>query len=588
MRDEVAPRGLGAHRAQGLARQRQDGGAVGLLQGDLPGLGRFHRVGGADHEGVGRRPQHRELLHGLVGGPVLAEPDRVVAHDVDHGRAHQRGQADRGPGVVGEAEERAAIGAQAAVERHAVHGRRHAVLADAVMDVAAASVLGAEHLHAARAGVVGAREVRRAAHRLGHDRCEHLQHGLGRLARRGRLGALDRLALERADGGGELARRLPRLRALPLGTAPAGERGEPLLPGAAGLVAAPPDLLPPELDLGGHLEGARDPAIGVLGALDRLGVGDGAVALGGVLRGGAQRDVGAASHHGGRVGLARLAQRAVDVLGVVAVALKGGPARGLEAHHLVGAVGEAHGAVDGDAVVVEEHAELREPLHARERDRLVAHPLHEAAVARDHPGAVIDQLLAPARAQHLLGHGHAHGGGEALAERARGGLDARRVVDLRMAGGAGAPLAEVPDLIQRHVGIARQMQQRVEQHRAVAGRKHEAVAVGPVGMGCGELQVLGVKDGGHVGHPHRHPRMARVGLGHRVEGERADRARARPMLGMVAAKGLDVQRGGSWVARRARKVIAGRSGCSTFRHGPTLRARRRRDPPLGTLAFGTR
>ena len=45
--------------------------------------------------------------------------------------------------------------------------------------------------------------------------------------------------------------------------------------------------------------------------------------------------------------------------------------------------------------------------------------------------------------------------GEALAERAGGGLDARRVAVLGMAGRLGAELAEALDLVERHAGHSR-------------------------------------------------------------------------------------------------------------------------------------
>jgi hypothetical protein len=42
-------------------------------------------------------------------------------------------------------------------------------------------------------------------------------------------------------------------------------------------------------------------------------------------------------------------------------------------------------------------------------------------------------------------------------------------------------LAEMLDLVERHVDIAGQIEQRIQQHRAVPGRQHEAVAVRPFG-----------------------------------------------------------------------------------------------------------
>ena len=102
-----------------------------------------------------------------------------------------------------------------------------------------------------------------------------------------------------------------------------------------------------------------------------------------------------------------------------------------------------------------------------------------------------------------LGERHADRGRDALAERTGGGLDALGVEVLGMARGQAAELAELLELIQRHAGIAGQIQQRIEQHRAVAGREHEAVAVGPVGD-CGvEFQELREQHRGDVGGAHR-------------------------------------------------------------------------------------
>ena len=89
-------------------------------------------------------------------------------------------------------------------------------------------------------------------------------------------------------------------------------------------------------------------------------------------------------------------------------------------------------------------------------------------------------------------------------------------------GGVGAPLAEVAQLLHRHGLEAGQVQQGVEQHRAVAGRQHEAVAVGPVGLGGVVLQELGQQHRGHVGHAHRHARVAGVGLCDGVHRQDAD------------------------------------------------------------------
>ena len=62
---------------------------------------------------------------------------------------------------------------------------------------------------------------------------------------------------------------------------------------------------------------------------------------------------------------------------------------------------------------------------------------------------------------------------------------------LRMAGAGAAELAEVLDVVDRRPLVAGQVQQRVDQHRAVAGREDEAVAVGPVRVGADRTSDFG-------------------------------------------------------------------------------------------------
>ncbi len=94
-----------------------------------------------------------------------------------------------------------------------------------------------------------------------------------------------------------------------------------------------------------------------------------------------------------------------------------------------------------------------------------------------------------------------------------------------MPGGAAAELAEALQLVERHVGIAEQVQEPVEQHRAVPVRQDEAVAVGPVRGLWVKAQELGEQHGRDVGHPHRHAGMAGFGLLDGVHRERAQRVR---------------------------------------------------------------
>ena len=93
-----------------------------------------------------------------------------------------------------------------------------------------------------------------------------------------------------------------------------------------------------------------------------------------------------------------------------------------------------------------------------------------------------------------------------------------------------AELAEALELVERHLLVAEEMQQRIDQHRAVPGRQHEAVAVGPGRIGRIEFQELGEQHGRDVGRAHRQAGMAGFRLLDRVHGERADRVRHALML----------------------------------------------------------
>jgi hypothetical protein len=85
----------------------------------------------------------------------------------------------------------------------------------------------------------------------------------------------------------------------------------------------------------------------------------------------------------------------------------------------------------------------------------------------------------------------------------------------------GSELAEIPELL--HVErIAREVQQGIQQHRAVAVRQHEPVAIGPLRVARVVLEVVGPEHLGDVGHAHRHAGVAGIGFLHGIHAERAD------------------------------------------------------------------
>jgi len=118
---------------------------------------------------------------------------------------------------------------------------------------------------------------------------------------------------------------------------------------------------------------------------------------------------------------------------------------------------------------------------ARERSSLVGNTLHQIAVTRDEPRVVIDDRMArpiEERREVCLCNRESNRITEALAQRTGGRFHARRVAVLRMPGRAALPLTELLEILERKV-IAGQEQQRVEQHRCMARRQNEAIAVEP-------------------------------------------------------------------------------------------------------------
>ena len=150
--------------------------------------------------------------------------------------------------------------------------------------------------------------------------------------------------------------------------------------------------------------------------------------------------------------------------------------------------------------------------------------LHHAAVAEDAVGVVIDHVEALAvelGRQMLFRHGHAYGVGDALTQRAGGGLNAHGVLVLGVAGGLGAELTEGLEVVDGQA-VAEQVQKGVQQHRAVAGGKHEAVAVDELGI-SGVVGHLAAPHGvGHGGRAHRHAGVAGLGLLYGLGAENAD------------------------------------------------------------------
>ncbi len=84
--------------------------------------------------------------------------------------------------------------------------------------------------------------------------------------------------------------------------------------------------------------------------------------------------------------------------------------------------------------------------------------LHQAAVAGDDPGPVVDQIVAIFGVEVALGDRHADRHGDALPERPGRRLDSVEQEILRMAGAGRAELAKALDVVDRRPRVAGQVE----------------------------------------------------------------------------------------------------------------------------------
>ena len=207
---------------------------------------------------------------------------------------------------------------------------------------------------------------------------------------------------------------------------------------------------------------------------------------------------------------------------VVALDLDHVPVRNTEAVGDVFADRQVGAAVVGDAVVVPEQHQLGQPLMTGERDHLLPYAFLEAAVS-----IMVDQPVAEASVEVRLGDRHPEGARDALAERSCGEIDAMGRIEFRMAFAMRSELAEALNLVERDGLIAREVEQREQQHRTMAVRQDEAVAVRPGGIGRIELQVAREERRGDFCHAERNTLMAFRGADDGVDGKKPDRIRER-------------------------------------------------------------
>ena len=146
------------------------------------------------------------------------------------------------------------------MHRHAVAGGRHAVLADAPVDVAAGEVVRRDLRRRGDLGVVGAGEVGRAGDEFRHGGRDHVERRLARLAGRDLRRVCGELALvgvdDRVEVLGQLAADAPLEFGAPF--ADRARRASPAMPRAAACRARRPSRQAARMS-SGHDEGLVRP-----------------------------------------------------------------------------------------------------------------------------------------------------------------------------------------------------------------------------------------------------------------------------------------------------------------------------------------
>jgi hypothetical protein len=258
------------------------------------------------------------------------------------------------------------------------------------------------------------------------------------------------------------------------------------------------------------------------------------------------------------------------------------PAIGLEPLADVLVEGECGVALDRDVVAVVDPAQVGEFQVAGDARGLGADAFHHVAVAAHDVDVMVEQRetgLVVARRQPALGDRHADRIAATLPERACRRLDTGGVAIFGVAGGARRELTKLLDVVEADRGMAgllartidlldaRQMQQRVEQHRGVADRQHETVAVGPLRRAGIVAQIVAPHRPADRRERHRRARVARVRLLHRVHRQRADRVDLQA-LGRAVLVQVGALRSGSGVSHRGAFF---RIGARTHRSAPGCR-----------------
>ncbi len=168
--------------------------------------------------------------------------------------------------------------------------------------------------------------------------------------------------------------------------------------------------------------------------------------------------------------------------------------------------------VNRNIVVIVERDQLAELQGTRQRTSLVGNTLHQATVAQKYPGLMVHNVetgLIELRGQHFFGQRHANSIRNALPQRTGSRFDRQVRLVLRVTCGAIAQLTKISNLIHRQV-VAGQVQQAIQQHRAMTVGQDETIAVGPMRIAWIVLEVIVPQHFGNIRHTHWRAGVTRI------------------------------------------------------------------------------
>ena len=127
-----------------------------------------------------------------------------------------------------------------------------------------------------------------------------------------------------------------------------------------------------------------------------------------------------------------------------------------------------------------------------------------------------------------------------MAKWASCGFNAGGMAIFWMARCFGAPLAEVFDLLESHIRIAGEVQQRIEQHGAVACRQDKPVTIRPMRRRGVKFKMLFEQNSGHIGHAHGHAGVSRVGSSNGVQRQSANGRGFFPVFRVLGGESFEI------------------------------------------------